>query len=99
MKKDALTRKLAASLFAVAVTGGIFYVPYGSAMPMPQPRRGLQPQIIYVSLGDPAHTVCGIIDGIDEDGSVVSGAIYCNGEHVPPDDPRFPRARRTGSWI
>jgi hypothetical protein len=68
-------------------------------MPAPIRMPGYEPRILYVMLGDPAATFCGIWDGVDDSGSPISGAAYCSGERVPPDDPRFPRARRGGSWI
>ena len=94
-----LARKAAASALAVALTGAVFYLPYRWSMPTPIRMPGYEPHILYVMLGDPAATVCGIWDSVDGNGSPVSGAVYCNGERVPPDDPRLPRHRRGTAWI
>ena len=92
-------RKAAAALMAVAVSSAMLYLPFSWSMPAPIVVPAYGPHILYVMLGDPATTLCGILDGVDANGSPVSGAIYCNGDHVPPDDPRFPRTRRTmRSW-
>lgn len=101
MIRSPCTGNAAASVFAAFITGVMFYVPYSWAMPAVAataagPRN---PNILYITLGDPATTLCGIWDGVDANGSTVSGIIYCNGDHVPPDDPRFPRAHRGRSWI
>jgi hypothetical protein len=88
---------VAASVLAVALTAAMFCIPYGAAAPAPV--RGHQTHILYVLLSNPATTVCGIWDGVDAQGSPVSGVVYCNGEHVPPDDPRFPKARRSDAWM
>jgi len=92
------SRKATASALAVALTSAAFYLPF-SALPSPIRMPGYEPRILYVILGDPAATYCGIVDGIDGNGIPVSGAVTCSGERVPPDDPRFPRARRGFSWI
>lgn len=99
MRNILQARHATASVLAVAVTSAMFYVPYSWSMPARILVPGYAPNILYVMLGDPASTVCGIWDGVDDNGSAVSGVVYCNGDHVPPDDPRFPRARHSRSWI
>ncbi|HWA92467.1 MAG TPA: hypothetical protein VG889_20700 [Rhizomicrobium sp.] len=92
--------KTTASILAVAATGTMFCLAGNLPVSSPIEMPGYGPQkILYVMLGDPATTFCGIWDGVDANGSPISGALYCNGDRVPPDDPRFPRARRAKAWI
>jgi len=102
MTRSPCAGNAAASIFATIITGVMFYVPYSWAMPAAAARNfgPRNPHILYITLGDPATTICSIWDDTDQNGSAVSGVIYCNGDHVQQDDPRFPRAgRRTTSWI
>jgi hypothetical protein len=95
-----IARKSTALVFAVMMSGALFYLPYSWSMPAPilTPQYGA-PHILYVMLGDPATTICGILDSVDANGSPISGIVYCNGDRLPQDDPRFPRTRRLmRSW-
>ena len=89
-----VARKITAWLFAVTMSGTLFYLPYSWSMPAPILMPGYAPHILYVMLGDPAKTICGVLDGIDGNGSPISGVVMCSGDRMPPDDPRFPRTRR-----
>ncbi len=92
-------RKVFAWVFAVTMSSAMFYLPYSWSMPAPIVVPGYAPRILYVMLGDPATTICGVLDGVDENGSPISGIVYCNGDRLPQDDPRFPRTRRLmRSW-
>lgn len=92
-------RRAAASALAVTAASAVFYLANSLSIPPPIRPPGYGPNILYVMLGDPATALCGVWDGVDGNGSPVSGAVTCDGERVPPDDPRFPQARRTRSWI
>ena len=92
-------RKAFAWVLAVTVSGALFTLPCSWSMPAPIVMPGYGPHILYVMLGDPATTICGVLDGVDENGSPVSGVVYCNGDRLPQDDTRFPRTRRLmRSW-
>lgn len=95
-----IARKATAWVFAVTMSAALFSLPlsWSMAAPIVVPVSD-GPRILYVMLGDPATTVCGILDSVDANGSPISGIVYCNGERLPPDDPRFPRTRRLmRSW-
>jgi hypothetical protein len=84
---------------AVSVTATMFYLSSCLSLPPPIVVPGYGQQILYVMLGDPATTLCGVWDGADANGSPISGAVTCKGDRVPPDDPRFPRVQREKFWI